>query len=142
MIPKRRDRELLVHEVDGEIVIYDTIQKRAHRLNESAVSVWSLIDGERTTAEIAAHLEVDQQVVDLALDDLAKARLLEEMEPLSVSRREALRSAASAAAVGFLLPAVTSIVAPLAVEAQSGGETVSALKTPARKKVAAKKKTK
>lgn len=121
MTPKARESHLLVHRVEDEIVVYDKKRKRAHRLNETAAKVWGRLDGERTTIDIAADLDVDGSVVDLAIDDLANARLLESSEPLSVSRRTALRKVASAAAIGFLLPAVTSIAAPLAAQAQSAG---------------------
>lgn len=102
------------------MVVYDKKRKRAHRLNKTVANVWSRLDGERTTSAIAGDLDVDESVVDLAIDDLANAQLLEPSEPLSVSRRSALRRVASAAAIGFLLPAVTSIVAPMAAEAWSG----------------------
>lgn len=82
--------------------------------------VWSLLDGKRSVSDIAGELHVDESVVALAVDDLAKARLLESSEPLSISRRSALRRVASAAAVGVLLPAVSSIPAPLAAMARSG----------------------
>ena len=121
MNPKARDSHLLVHQVEDEMVVYDRTQKRAHRLNVAVAKVWSLLDGERSVNEIAGELEVDESVVALAVDDLAKAQLLESSEPLSVSRRSALRRVASAAAVGVLLPVVASIPAPLAAEAESDG---------------------
>ncbi|MCH7532263.1 MAG: PqqD family protein [Gemmatimonadetes bacterium] len=121
MNPKARDSHLLVHQVEDEMVVYDRTQKRAHRLNEAVAKVWSLLDGERSVNEIAGELEVDESVVALAVDDLANAQLLESSEPLSVSRRSALRRVASAAAVGVLLPVVASIPAPLAAEAESDG---------------------
>jgi hypothetical protein len=121
MNPKARQNNLLVHEVENEVVVYDTEGTRAHCLNPSAAKVWRLLDGNRSVSAIASELGVDQSVVELAVDDLANARLLDEAEPLPVSRRTALRRVAVAAAVGFLLPAVTSIAAPLAAHAQSGG---------------------
>jgi len=120
MTPKARKNHLLVHQVDDEIVVYDKTQKRAHRLNNTATRVWRLLDGNRTTGEVADVLDLDESVVTLSVDHLANAHLLESSEPLSVSRRNALRRIASAAAVGFLLPAVTSIAAPFAAQAQSG----------------------
>jgi len=119
MNPKARDSHLLVHQVEDEMVVYDRTQKRAHRLNVAVAKVWSLLDGERSVNEIAGELEVDESVVALAVDDLANVQLLESSEPLSVSRRSALRRVASAAAVGVLLPVVASIPAPLAAEAAS-----------------------
>ena len=129
MTPKARKNHLLVHQVDDEMVVYDKEQKRAHRLNNTAGRVWSLLDGNRTTSEIADDLDVDESVVTLSIDHLAEAHLLESSEPFSVSRRKALRRVASAAAVGFLLPAVTSIAAPLAAQAQSNGNGNGGLPT-------------
>ena len=120
MTPKARKSHLLVHQVDDETVIYDKKRKRAHRLNNTAARVWSLLDGHRARREIADDLDVDESVVALSVDHLASAHLLESSEPLSVSRRTALRRVASAAAVGILLPVVTSIPAPLASMARSG----------------------
>jgi hypothetical protein len=120
MTPKARKNELLVHPVDDEMVVYDRTQKRAHRLNVAVARVWSLLDGERSMNEIAGELDIDESVVALAVDYLANAQLLESSEPLSVSRRSALRRVATAAAVGVLLPVVTSIPAPLAAMARSG----------------------
>ena len=120
MIPKARESHLLVHQVEDEMVVYDQKRKLAHQLNEAATKVWSLLDGERTVSEIAGDLEVDESVVALAIDHLANAQLVESREPLSVSRRSALRRFATAAAIGVLLPVVTSIPAPLAAMAQSG----------------------
>ncbi len=120
MIPKARESHLLVHQVEEEMVVYDQKRKLAHQLNEAATRVWSLLDGKRTVSEIAGDLEVDEGVVALAVDHLANAQLVESSEPLSVSRRSALRRFATAAAIGVLLPVVTSIPAPLAAMAQSG----------------------
>ena len=119
MTPKTRDDNLLVHQVEDEIVVYDRTRKEAHRLNKSVTKVWSRLDGKRSVSEIAGELDVDESVVALAIDDLANAQLLESGEPLSISRRSALRRVASAAAVGVLLPVVTSIPAPLAAMARS-----------------------
>ena len=120
MTPKARESRLLVYQVEDEVVVYDRTRKQAHRLNEAAARVWNRLDGEKTVSEIAGELDVDESVVALAVDDLASAQLLESGEPLSVSRRSALRRVASAAAVGVLLPLVTSISAPLAAMAKSG----------------------
>ncbi len=101
------------------MVVYDKKRKQAHRLNVAVAGVWSLLDGERSVNQIAGELELDESVVALAIDDLANAQLLGTSEPLSVSRRSALRRVASGVAAGVLLPVVTSIPAPLAAMARS-----------------------
>ena len=128
MTPKARKSHLLVHQVEDEMVVYDKKRKRAHRLNEAAAKVWSRLDGDRTVSEIAGDLDVDESVVALAVDHLANAELLESSEPLPVSRRSALRRVASVAALGILLPAVTSIPAPLAAMARSPGMKIKGIK--------------
>lgn len=120
MPPKARTKQVLTHVVGDEVVVYDQVQKKAHRLNAGASLVWHLLDGKRSVPAIATKLDVDESVVKLVVDDLTKAGLLERSEPLSVSRRSALRRVAVAAAVGFVLPAVTSMAAPLPAQAQSG----------------------
>ena len=120
MNPKARQTDILVHHVDGEVVVYDKIRKEAHRLNETVSKVWDLLDGERSVEVMAAELGVDRSVVELAVDELATAELLDRGEALSVSRRSAVRKVAAAAAVGLMLPAITSIAAPTPTQAQSG----------------------
>ncbi len=133
MNPKARHQDVLVHVVDQEAVVYDKTSKKAHRLNETVASVWPLLDGSRSVADLAAELEIDESVVELTIDTLAQAGLLADGEALPVTRRQALARVAAAAAVGLMLPAITSINAPLAAQAQSGG-------APVKKKGAGKKK--
>jgi hypothetical protein len=134
--PRAREKDVLFHAVDDEMVVYDAVRKEAHRLNATLSKVWSRLDGERTIAEIAAEVEMDESVVSLSVDELASVELLEAGEALTVSRRAALRRVAGAAAVGFVLPAVTSIAAPMAAHAASGdglGGGPPATKPPATK---------
>jgi hypothetical protein len=120
MIPKARKNDILVHRVDDEVVVYDKKRSEAHRLNRTASEVWDLIDGERSIADIAAALSIDESIVSLSVDELARVRLLDACESLSLSRRAAVRRIAAAAAIGFVLPAITSIVAPTPAQAESG----------------------
>lgn len=120
MTPKHRSEGLLVEHVDDEVVVYDRKRDEAHRLNETLSDVWLEIDGEQTVEQIAEALEVDVSVIELAVDELTESQLLETGEPLSVSRRAAVRRAAAAAGIGLLLPALTSIAAPTPAAAMSG----------------------
>jgi hypothetical protein len=78
---------------------------------------WNSLDGHRSPQDVAKQLCCDERVVEMALDQLVAADLLDNAGALSVIRRAALRKMASAAAVGAL---VSSIPAPLAVAGQSG----------------------
>jgi len=121
MIPQARTDALLTHEIDDETVVYDSERQTAHRLNSTTTRVWERLDGKRSVGEIAAEIECDENLVKLAVDQLAEARLLENGSPLSVSRRTALRKVAKAAVAGMVLPALASIPAPLPAAAQSSG---------------------
>ncbi len=125
MKPRVRDNGLLVRELGGETVVYDLDRHQAHCLNPSAAAVFRRCDGERTretlVAEVRTELgpEVDEQWLDLALEGLDEAHLLEPSPavtpPPGHGRRELLRRAGLGAAL--LLPAVVSMVAPTPVEA-------------------------
>jgi len=88
-------------------------------MNATASLVWRHCDGQTTVEEIAEALRVelkvpaDEQTVWLALARLDKARLLESSPAVQTRREWAQRLSAA------LVPAVVSIVAPTAVDAQS-----------------------
>jgi hypothetical protein len=125
--PQARQEGLIVRELDGEILIYDTGNNKAHCLNQTAALVWKNCDGEKTASEIRRSLsselgtELDERVVWFALKQFGRDHLLEErlIPPAYVSasltRREMVRTLGLAAVVA--LPLVTSIVAPTAVQA-------------------------
>ena len=124
--PRKRRDGLLVHEVEGETLVYDRERDRAHCLNPAASRVWDHCDGRRSVAEIARLIAretdapFDRDAVWTALAQLRSRRLLEpavEVEMPRISRRELVRKLATAAALA--VPIVTSVTAPSAVEAQS-----------------------
>ena len=126
MKPQRRKEGLVVKELPDEVLVYDLERHRAHCLNPTAGFVFKQCDGDTSVKEIAKRLGQDMAVpadekwVFLALDRLRKAHLLERpngatRNGASYSRRELLRRAGVAGAA--LLPLVTSLVAPTAVQA-------------------------
>jgi Coenzyme PQQ synthesis protein D (PqqD) len=121
--PNARTRGVVTKAVDDEILVYDLTRHRAHALNQPAAAVWRQCDGIRTAPEIAAATRADgvplsEAVVRYAISELDRAHLLTTSGPDSrLSRREWLRRFGVATAVA--LPAVTSIAAPTAAEAQS-----------------------
>jgi len=125
MNPVARKNGLVVRELSGEVVVYDLERHEAHCLNATAAAVFQAADGRRSLAQIARHLAgtvepgADEELVGLALDQLALARLLEQEpeapRPGGVSRREAIRRVGIGAAV--VLPLVTSVLAPTPAEA-------------------------
>ncbi len=128
-LPKARERSLIVEELDDETLVYDRIHDRAHCLNLCAATVWRAADGETTVAEMASRLRElglphDESVVRMAVYRLRNAGLLEEGEKASaedrpVTRKEVLRVLGRAAGIALILPAVTSVTAPLAAQAAS-----------------------
>lgn len=128
IVPRARKEGLLVEELPHELLVYDLERHKAHCLNPTAALVWKHCDGRTTVQEMARLLakildaSVDEDVVWCALNQLEKDHLLEEKIawPVGVeriSRRTLIRRVGMAA---VLLPLITTIVAPSAVEAASG----------------------
>ena len=126
--PRARTDGLLVEEVDGETLVYDLGSHEAHRLNPAAALVWQRSDGCVTVRDMVPLLDEvglprDEAVVWMALTRLDAAGLLEPMDlpgsKSAFSRKEVLRVLGAAAAMTLLLPAVDSVVAPLAAQAAS-----------------------
>ena len=128
--PRARFEELVTRDLEsGETVIYDRKRDRVHCLNRAAVLVWQHCDGTRTIADLAqivhdeTGLPQDDAIVDLALTELRRAKLLE-AEPEGVftaplTRRQAVQRLSYGAVIGALLPVVASIVAPSPAAAAS-----------------------
>src|SRR5690349_9223608 len=81
--PKRRQDGLMSRKLDDDVLIYDLERHRAHCLNATAALVFDLCDGARTVDDlgraVGETLGVNgaDALVELALDRLAKAHLLE-----------------------------------------------------------------
>lgn len=129
-LPKARREDLVVEVLPDETLVYDLKRDKAHCLNPTAALVWSRCDGATSVSEMAALLETElgvpanHSVVWMALDRLGRKNLLEDPVELpekaeSYSRREMMRTLGRVAGLTLLLPAVSSIVAPLAAQAGS-----------------------
>ena len=123
--PRARAEDLVVEELDGEFLVYDTGRDKAHCLNGTAAAVWRRCDGRRTVEELGvlvapqADPELREEIVLSTLAQLDRRNLLVESLPAGgrISRREMMRKAALVGAVGLSLPVVRSIVAPTAAQA-------------------------
>jgi hypothetical protein len=121
--PLKREAGLVLIDLQDEVLVYDLDRDRAHCLNQTAAMVWQRCDGETTSREIAACLEhelgaaIGDEVIRSALSQLSRRHLLQEPVECGnlLSRREAIRKVGLAAAAA--LPLITSIVAPMAIEA-------------------------
>ena len=125
LMPRARQDELVVEELQDETLVYDLKRHNARCLNGTAALVWRHCDGHTSVAEVAALLEeqsatpTDEAVVWMALDRLGRAHLLSEPVTLPAdraqySRREMLRTLRRVAGISLLLPVIESIVSPLA----------------------------
>ena len=125
LMPRARQDELHVEELQDETLVYDLERHKARCLNRTAALVWRHCDGQTSVAEVAALLDeqsatpTDEAVVWMALDRLSRADLLSEPVTLPAdraqySRRQMLRTLRRAAGISLLLPVIESIVAPLA----------------------------
>ena len=126
--PKSRKDNLVVQELDGEVLIYDLQTDKAMCLNPTSALIWEACDGNRSVNEISEFVSKklnskgNEDLVWLALDQLKKEKLIENGAELNngfegMSRREVIRKVGLASAIA--LPMILSVVAPLAVHANS-----------------------
>ena len=128
--PVARRDGLVVRKLRDEVLVYDTEQHQAHCLNKNAALIWEHCDGYRTVSELSRLFNTTddlseyqrEQIVRIALEELAMAHLLEKPidKPLTtnrVSRRQLMRVAGIAALIA--MPAVTSMIAPTAAQAST-----------------------
>jgi len=130
--PLARSADLFVDTIGNELLVYDTLSRRAHSLNDVSATVWKACDGTRSPNQIASHTGLDLAAVELALDNLADIELISGHQRTGISRRTALRrvtvgaagltvGAAAAGGVAAALPVIRSITAPSAAMALSHG---------------------
>jgi len=112
-----------VSALDGELLVYDGTAFRAHCLDATARAVFERCDGRTSLTRIAEAIggASSQPIVELALDELLRAALIERPAPRTVdhARRRALREVAVLGGLSVALPMVWSVVAPAQAEAAS-----------------------
>jgi hypothetical protein len=123
--PLARREELVVEDFQDEVLIYDQRNDQAHCLSRDAAMVWRVCDGTAKPAELATALEVDQAVVDRALDELESCGLLETGPVAGITRREATIRMAKVGGVAAAAPMIYSIMAPTPALAASQGFCLS-----------------
>lgn len=127
-MPLARTEALVVRELQDEMLVYDLTRHDAYCLNGPAALVWKHCDGTKYVREVARILEMDcaaeaaEDVVWFAIERLQKARLLANRpgrreHGARVSRRDLMRKLGIASVMA--IPVITSIVAPMAAQAQS-----------------------
>ncbi len=126
--PVSRKSNIVVQDFGNEILIYDLTENKAFNLNETSAMVWQLCDGNKTVSDIAGNLSgrfdspISADFVWFALEQLKKDNLLENASEVSIdfgglSRREVVSKVGFATLVA--LPMISSLIAPMAIHAQS-----------------------
>jgi hypothetical protein len=127
LLPLARTDALVVKELEDEVLVYDLKRHKAHCLNQTSAIVWKHCDGRTTVPKMTRLLkrelavEVEEDVVWLALTQLRRFRLLEDESEkagmMKVTRRDLVRKYIPAA---LTLPLILSIPSPTAAQAASG----------------------
>lgn len=127
-LPDLRTRNIVVKELPDELLIYDLDKNKAFCLNKTARLIMDECDGVSTIEEAVKSLNrklktnISEEMIWMVIEQLKKADFIEQdyqvpIETTRVTRRKILQSAA---ALGIALPMITTLVAPMAVNAQSG----------------------
>ena len=115
--------DLLRHELDKQVLVYDPRLDRVHLLDATTAFVFDLMhEGEssldRVTSEVAKRNNIpeDSAFVELAVEELRNAGLLDEsarlIDPLpGVSRRNMVRKLAVGGAAALMIPAIATLIA-------------------------------
>lgn len=61
-----RRKDLIVHELDGEALVYDRFLTNTHRLNSTALYIWQQCDGRHNLRDIAKRLS---EVYEVTMED-------------------------------------------------------------------------
>jgi hypothetical protein len=130
--PLARTQGLIFESLDDELLIYDVEDNLLCRLNRTAALVWQNADGSRTVDELADTLRAelgdlaDVDLVLVSLDRLHEHGLIawgyepRDSDAAGLSRRRFIRRTGVVGTAALALPLVTSLVAPVAADAQSG----------------------
>jgi hypothetical protein len=122
---------LLAHELDAQVMVYDSTDDRIHLLDPTTGCVLDLLQKgdcsvESISVEVArrAGVQPNQDLVLLAIEELDQAGLLEregtEQGSLTgVNRRELVRKLAAAGLAGVMIPAIATLAASRAYAAGS-----------------------
>ena len=118
--PKARRKDVIVHELEGEVLIYDLNTNEAFSLNQTSAKVWQKCDGQKSPEKIAEEINIPAEMVMFAINDLQSKNLLEANHlPKNewISRRAIIKLGI---AFGVGVPTITSLIAPVASMAASG----------------------
>jgi hypothetical protein len=137
--PRTRQDNVIAEDVQGECVVYDGSNKKAHHLNSSLSWVWKHCDGSRTMDELAAAMKQDlgfddaHDVIASGLKQLSAANLLEPGSidlSVIVAQNSGISRRAVIAGAAVTAPVISSILVPTPAEAKSKPDKVNPGKGP------------
>ena len=114
---------LLRHQLDGQVLVYDTREDRVHLLDTTTGHVFELLEqGNRSREGIVAELATRMNSIEgesllrLSLDELRKADLLMDAQVPTdalndITRRDLVRKLGLAGAAALLVPTITTLTA-------------------------------
>jgi hypothetical protein len=129
IFPKFRQNGIVSQDTENELLIYDLETNQAFCLNETSALVFGMCDGTKSISEMSRSLStkldsnISEDFVWLALDQLKNNNLLEPDQELvpgfgGLDRRQVIKQVALGTMVA--LPFISSVIAPTALQAQSG----------------------
>lgn len=121
-LPKSRSTDIVVQEAGKELLIYDLKINKVYSLNETSKIIYQSCDGQTSFNELKAKHNLTDDLILLAINDLRRENLLEDMPGFSsnfngLSRRETIKKVGLTTMIA--LPVITSLIAPKAVYARS-----------------------
>src|SRR5215467_15071942 len=99
LLPRGRTDALVTQELPDELLVYDLTRHRAHCLNKTAAAVWKHCDGSTNISgairllQTELGVQVEADAILLALDQLDRARLLEERITRTAETKGEMRQA-------------------------------------------------
>jgi len=126
--PRARTDDLVIEELDGEVLVYDAKDHKAHCLASAAAKVWRACDGTKDVPALAESLSLSVDDVTRALEMLDEVDLLENQglqivtngdgngngngNGNGLTRRELGRKSAMVGAAAAAAPMLYSIAVP------------------------------
>jgi hypothetical protein len=110
--PLARTDGLVVEDFGDEVLIYDQTTDHAHCLTREAAMVWRVCDGRTSAPALANALDLSNDKIAYAVEQLDAAGLLEAAPASGMTRREATVRMAKVGGAAAAAPLIFSIMAP------------------------------
>ena len=115
IVPQPRRDGIEVSALHDELILYDTVERRAHALNRTVAAVWQACDGALSVPELRLRVEqrlgvpLGEEVIWLALRQLEQAKLVTGLGGRGprLTRQQVIKAGVLGGVV--LLPAITSL---------------------------------